>query len=138
MAVIILIGFLHLFAFIKGVTFNINSKCHPIRPNVPIYRCGTLQSGEYTMKCDSDVTRVMFRRFHEAVEIEIFRRFTPALGNIKAGMGECPLIYSDMDINVEVDDKQCLIQSKVIFSSQLQPPFFVVFVLPHIPNFFIR
>jgi hypothetical protein len=60
-----------------------------------------LKSGKYTMQCDSDVSRVMFLRFYEAVEIDIYRKLTPRLHNIKVQLGECPAINSDMHVNVE-------------------------------------
>jgi hypothetical protein len=76
-----------LFALSRGILFSINSECHHVS-GTTIYKCTSLKSGKYTMQCDSDVSRVMFLRFYEAVEIDIYRKLTPRLHNIKVQLGE--------------------------------------------------
>lgn len=98
--------FVILFALSRGLLFNINSECKHVT-GTTIYKCGSLKSGKYTMMCDNDVSRVMFMRYYESVEINIFSTLTPNLHNIKVQLGECPVINSDIKVRVEVDDELC-------------------------------
>ena len=93
-------------------------ECHHFS-GITIYKCTSLKSGKYTMQCDSDVSRVMFLRFYEAVEIDIYRKLTPRLHNIKVQLGECPAINSDMHVNVEVDVESCQVHFHLSYLYQI-------------------
>ena len=109
-----------LFALSRGILFSINSEWHHVS-GTTIYKCTSLKSGKYTMQCDSDVSRVMFLRFYEAVEIDIYRKLTPH--NIKVQLGECPAINSDMHVNVEVDVESCQVHFHLSYLSEIHVPY---------------
>jgi hypothetical protein len=53
------------------------------------------------------------------VEIDIYRKLTPRLHNIKVQLGECPAINSDMHVNVEVDVESCQVHFHLSYLSEI-------------------
>ena len=65
------------------------------------------------------------------MELDIYRKLTARLHNIKVQLGECPVINSDMNVNVEVGGDPCQVQK--LFSDDLLSHIHSYINYPQIP-----